>query len=266
MQTIINPYVHRIGMIVPSSNTTMETEIPAMLRSQESQSEERFTFHASRVRLQQVTQEALQKMNDAAEDAVDQLCDAEVDAIMYACLVAVMCGGKECAYEMYNRLSNRAYQRQIFPKITTSAGALIDALKALQTTRVSIIAPYKKQLTAVVASVMEAEGIHVVQTHSLEVTNNVEVGRLDPKNLLKIGAQMDLSISDALVISACVQMPSLPVIEEAEQRFGIPVLSAATASTFDVLTKLGIQPDIKYAGELLRPSSVHQKSLSYENY
>ena len=47
---------YRIGQIVPSSNTTMETEIPAMLRAREQILPERFSFHASRMRMQKVTQ------------------------------------------------------------------------------------------------------------------------------------------------------------------------------------------------------------------
>ena len=263
MQTNVNNNAYRIGMIVPSSNTTMETEIPALLRSHEINSGDRFTFHASRIRLQQVTQEALQKMNDDAEEAVDQLCDAEVDALMYACLVAVMCGGIRCIHEMDTRLSGRAQLSGHAPKVTTSAGALINGLHALQVSKVSMITPYKKTLTNVVEATLQAAGFQVMQTHSLEVTDNVKVGRLNPSNLLSIAAQMDLSAADALIISACVQMPSLPVIEEAEQRFGLPVLSAATASAFDVLTHLGIQPNIKNAGELLRPTNIYQKTLAY---
>ncbi|MGE8368891.1 MAG: Asp/Glu racemase, partial [Cupriavidus sp.] len=38
----------RIGQIVPSSNTTMETEIPAMLLARQQVRPERFTFHSSR--------------------------------------------------------------------------------------------------------------------------------------------------------------------------------------------------------------------------
>ena len=36
---------YRIGQIVPSSNTTMETEIPAMLLARQGVELERFTFH-----------------------------------------------------------------------------------------------------------------------------------------------------------------------------------------------------------------------------
>lgn len=40
----------RLGLIVPSSNTTMEKEIPAMLQSRiEIEPNERFTFHSSRM-------------------------------------------------------------------------------------------------------------------------------------------------------------------------------------------------------------------------
>jgi maleate isomerase len=42
----------RIGQIVPSSNTTMETEVPAILRAREAVlPDERFTFHSSRMRM-----------------------------------------------------------------------------------------------------------------------------------------------------------------------------------------------------------------------
>ena len=54
---------YRIGQIVPSSNTTMETEIPAMLRAREQILPERFSFHASRMRMQKVTKEELAAMD-----------------------------------------------------------------------------------------------------------------------------------------------------------------------------------------------------------
>jgi maleate isomerase len=54
---------YRIGQIVPSSNTTMETEIPAILRAREAVEPERFTFHSSRMRMKKVTKEELAAMD-----------------------------------------------------------------------------------------------------------------------------------------------------------------------------------------------------------
>lgn len=252
MNTRREPY--RVGLAVPSSNTTMEAEIPELLRRQQLASGHRFSVHAARLRLQQVTPEALRHMNEAADSAVDLLCDAQVDAIVYACLVAVMAGGKPCLLDTQARLEARAAcsGAGAQPAIVSSAGALVTALKWLNAARITMIAPYRKALTDQVAATLDACGIRVVQSRSLEVVDNVAVGRLDAAKLLSLAAQLDYSGSDALVISACVQMPSLEVIEEAEQRLGLPVLSAATASVFALLNKLDLQPAIAGAGELLR--------------
>ena len=50
---------YRIGQIVPSSNVTMETEIPAIFRAREGVMPERFTFHSSRMRMKKVTKEEM---------------------------------------------------------------------------------------------------------------------------------------------------------------------------------------------------------------
>ena len=55
---------YRIGQIVPSSNVTMETEIPAIFRARETILPERFTFHSSRMRMKKVTKEEWNKMCD----------------------------------------------------------------------------------------------------------------------------------------------------------------------------------------------------------
>ncbi len=241
----------RIGLIVPSSNTTMETELPQLLQRQRTGSA-RFSFHSARLRLTQVTADALKAMNEAAGDAVDALGDAQVDAIMYACLVTVMSGGRHCMCDTHTRLVERAATPTRRPSVITSAGALVSGLKALKAQRVTLIAPYRKPLTAQVSAALGEYGIEVVQSRSLEVVDNAQVGRLDQAKLLSIASQLDYSGSEALVLSACVQMPSLDVIEEAEQKLGLPVVSAATASAFELLNQLDIAPSIANAGSLLR--------------
>jgi maleate cis-trans isomerase len=84
---------YRIGLIVPSSNVAMETEIPELLRRREQHYPERFTFHSARMRMTQVTPEALAAMDAHSERCAAELADAECDALGYACLVAVMASG-----------------------------------------------------------------------------------------------------------------------------------------------------------------------------
>ena len=245
---------YRIGLIVPSSNTTMETEMPELLRRHSQNDQVNFTFHSSRMRLKEVSPEALRKMNLEATRCVKELTDAGVDAIIYACLVAVMIDGRKGIEETDQRLTLAATQAVSSPNCISSAAALIQGIKSLGAQKISLIAPYKKSLTRTVCQTIEAYDIEVVSSHSLEVTDNYAVGQLDPKNLIEIASEMDLSNSDALVLSACVQMPSLAVIEEVENMLGIPVISAATTGAFSVLQSLNLTPAIHQAGSLLNKS------------
>jgi maleate cis-trans isomerase len=63
---------------------------------------------------------------------------------------------------------------------------------------------------------------------------------------------LDLAKADALILSACVQMPSLPLIELAEAEFGLPVLSASTATAFTLLHRLELPTVLPGAGHLLQ--------------
>jgi maleate isomerase len=248
----------RIGMIVPSSNTTMEAEIPALLQRQTAAEGQRFTFHATRLRLRHFAPDALQAMNDTAGDAVDALCDAQVDAVVYGCLLATMFGGKASVVETGQRLARRAnYMRAAPVSVVTSADALVGALQSLGARSISMIAPYRKELTGKVAATIEEHGIAVRQAVSLEIADDVAVGRLDQQALLSMACELDLANSDALVLSAGVQMPTLEVLDSVEQLLGLPVLSAASASVWALLQKLRIEPKIKSAGWLLRSSCAH---------
>jgi maleate isomerase len=81
---------HRIGLVVPSSNVTVETELPALLNRH---AHARFSFHSSRMRLHRVSADQLRAMNAQRERCVLEVGDAGVDAVLYACLVALMAGG-----------------------------------------------------------------------------------------------------------------------------------------------------------------------------
>jgi maleate isomerase len=246
----------RIGLIVPSSNTTIETEVPALLARQTQASGDTFTFHSSRAVLHNVDAESLDRMVGQLDRCVRELTDAHVDALVYACLVALMARGPDAHVGAEEQISEIASSVGAKPAISSSAGALVRALETLGVGKVAILTPYMPPLTAQVVTYLEAAGFPVTDSMSLGVSNNVEVARLDPMRLPALAAQMDLSNADALIISACVQMPSLPAIAIAEQQLGLPVLSAATATVHDLLTRLGITPDIAEAGSLLAGQGV----------
>src|SRR5580693_4645578 len=242
---------YRIGQIVPSSNTTMETEIPAMLRAREAVEPERFTFHSSRMRMKRVTKEELAAMDADSGRCAAELVDARVDVVGYACLVAIMSMGKGYHRESEARLHDITVKEGHPTPVVTSAGALVAGLKTLNAKRVSLVAPYMKALTCMVTDYIEAEGIQVADSISLEIADNVEVGRQDPMALIRIYKDLKLTGIDVLVLSSCVQMPSLNAVSIVEQECGLPVVSAAICTTHQMLQKLGLKTVVPNAGSLL---------------
>ena len=247
----MNSRTYRIGQIVPSSNTTMETEIPAVLRARELVAPERFTFHASRMRMQKVTREELAAMDRDSDRCALELADARVDVLGYACLVAIMSMGLGYHRVSEQRLHARTAEAGGAAPVVTSAGALVDGLKALGAKKVSILTPYMKPLTQLVIDYLEHEGIEVLDSISLEIPDNLEVGRLDPLAPADITRRLDTRGVDAVVASACVQMPSLGSVQLIEDRLGLPVVSSSTCTTYMMLKKLGLAARAPGFGALL---------------
>lgn len=241
----------RIGQIVPSSNITMETEIPALLKAREMVAPERFTFHSSRMRMKHVTKDELSKMDADSDRCALELSDARVDVMGYACLVAIMSMGLGYHNASQERLTKVVRSNDSEGAVVNSAGALIAGLKALGAKKVAVVTPYMKPLTELVVDYIRNEGFEVVDYRALEIQDNLAVAAHDPMNLPAIVAGMDTADADVIVLSACVQMPSLPAISIVEAQSGKPVLSAAVATTWSMLKALNLPTRVPGGGALL---------------
>lgn len=242
---------YRIGQIVPSSNITMETEIPAIFNARQTILPERFTYHSSRMRMKKVTKEELEAMDAMSLKCAIELSDAHMDVMGYACLVAIMSMGRgyHCVSEV--NLHQQTVANGFPTPIVTSAGALVGGLKVLGAKRISIITPYMRPLTDLVVDYLEHQGFEVIDSIALEIPDNLEVAAQDPANLLDIVKRLDVRGADVVVASACVQMPSLGAIDAMERQIGLPVTSAAVCTAYEMMKRLGLEAKAPMGGQLL---------------
>ncbi|NHD15945.1 MULTISPECIES: maleate cis-trans isomerase family protein [Actinopolyspora] len=235
----------RIGLIVPSSNVTMETEIPALLGHEDR------TYHSSRAVLHNVDAESLHAMVGEGDRCAGELADAGTDVIGYACLIALMAEGAG-AHERVERELGAVTTRRGAPcPVVSSAGALVRTLLDLNLRRVTVVAPYVPALTGMVLEYLSGYGITVVDSLSLGVADNREVGRLDPAGLPELAERLDRTRVDGVVLSACVQMPSLSAVEPVQRALGLPVVTAATATARELLSATGTTTRIPGGGAAL---------------
>lgn len=250
--------IYRVGQIVPSSNITMETEIPAMLRRRETVYPERFTFHSSRMRMKKVTAEELKAMDHDSLRCAKELSDADVDVMGYACLVAIMSQGSGYHRISKANLENATAEENKSIPIVSSAGALVEGLKEMGVKRVSLLMPYMKPLAAKVTEYIENEGFEVHDSLALEIEDNLAVAARDPLALVEDVKRLDTTGVDAVVLSACVQMPSLEALAIVEKQLGISVTSAAACTVRAMLKKMKLAPFVPDAGAVL---SEHENPL-----
>jgi maleate isomerase len=123
------PKLYRIGQLVPSSNTAMETEIPAMLLARQSIRPERLSFHSSRMRMKKVVKEELAAMDAASDRCAVELSDARVDVLGYACRVAIMAMGHGYQRASESRLQALAKENGTDASAIATTYSMLKALK-----------------------------------------------------------------------------------------------------------------------------------------
>jgi maleate isomerase len=201
--------------------------------------------------MRHVNPEELRAMNAEIDRAATELADLRPDVVVSGCLVAIMAEGPGHHSVVERQLAASLQAEGSHAPTVTSAGALLAALTALGAGRVAMITPYAKPLTRLVADYIEAAGIEVHDALSLEVTDNRAVAALAPRDLEQHWRRLDIRGCDALVVSACVQMPSLAAIESVELACGLPTLSATSATAWSILRAMNLKTTVPGAGVLL---------------
>jgi maleate isomerase len=126
-----------------------------------------------------------------------------------------------------------------------------------------VLTPYIKPLTKLIVDYIANEGYDVLDYVALEIPHNLDVARHDQNELPGIMRGMKIANADVLVLSACVQMPSLAVVPKVEALTGKPVVTASIATAYALLRLLNLEPVVPWCGRpavwrLLRHHRVEQ--------
>ncbi|MCX8191981.1 MAG: hypothetical protein N3F06_04155, partial [Nitrososphaerales archaeon] len=107
----------RIGLLIPSSNTTMESEFWKVVP-------DGVSIHTARMRLIEASAEALKEMAKEALKAAEDLATANVNLILYGCTTGSLIEGIRWEQELSESIRLRTGVKAI-----TTAFAVIEALK-----------------------------------------------------------------------------------------------------------------------------------------
>ena len=229
----------RVGLLVPSSNSTQEPEFTAMLPASVS-------LHVTRLSLASVDPDSTLNIVAELEKESKKLADADVDVIVLAATAPSTRMGKGYDTQLIKRIKDATGK-----PATTAATAMQEAFAAMNIRRVALAAPWAAQTNTVVAAFLQAHGIEVVSQVAMGVMRNNDIGRLTPQTAFDHGLQADRKEADAVFL-ACGNWWTAPIVERLETATGKPVLTTNNMALWAVLRIIGGHSALPGFGRLLR--------------
>ena len=227
----------RMGLLVPSSNTTMEPDFYRM-------APEGVSVHTARMRLDEVTPDELIRMADDAERGAALLATAGVDVVVYGCTTGSLVGGVEWEEDLVDRLHENTGIRTM-----STSGAVMGALRALRARRVGVATPYTDVLNLLEAEFLGDHGFQVAAIEGLGLVDNLEIGRVE-RGVIEGLVEAVAGEADTIFVS-CTNLPAIDLIDGLERTHGRPVVTSNQASLWAALRDSGVKEITGY-GELLR--------------
>lgn len=230
----------RLGLIAPSTNTTLEPEFARLVP-------DGVAVHVSRV-YQGGPQEpaSYRRMADDMATAATMLATAEVDLLAFGCT--------SCTY-FVSPDEVRATMADVggCPVVLT-ADAVVAALRALGARRLALAGPRTRFVTERESAFLQDAGFEIVSSHCLGLGATEEerraIGRVPPEVVYRLAREADRPEADAIFVS-CTQLPTLGMIETIETALGKPVVTSNQALAWRCLRLMGVIDRQAGAGRLL---------------
>lgn len=230
----------RVGLIVPSSNSSVEYDYQRVLPTGAS-------LHTARVFLVDTTIESLETMNEDAEEAARSVATAGVDVIAYACTSGSFLGGPGYDERLLGRIRAAANG-------TTAIGttpAVIEALRDCNIENVAVVTPYLDSINERLTAFLEGTGFRVASMAGQQLVANLDIGDQTPEQIVDF-ARRNLDKSADGYFLSCTNWRAMEVAEALEQESGKPVVTSNQATIWASLRAVGYTDPIDGFGVLMR--------------
>jgi maleate isomerase len=238
-QPIWRSIKHRVGLLIPSSNSLIEPEYYSVMPPSVS-------VHFARLTMTEVSDAGFARQ-DADVDAQSRLlATANVEVILFCITAASFYKGLDYDAGLKQRIEAASGAPALI-----AAQTVIAALRILDVRRIALATPFVSTGTDRGRRFLEANGFDVVAADGLDYSDNFSIAMIDTETVRELVRRADTHAADAVVIPGG-NMPCLSIVEEMEAELGKPVVTTNQAGIWALLRHLGTIDRVDGAGRLLR--------------
>ena len=220
--------VKRIGLIVPSSNTTMEVDFYRNLPIG-------VTLHTDRMYLTETLLDQEKSMvDDYLMPAVRNLATIKSDVIVFGCTSGGTLNGIG-----YEGVVSARIKKVINNPIIMVINAVKKVLKEIGCSRIGIFTPYVKNLHSLIEQNLIYDGLSIVKSYGLGIISNLDIGAIEPGRIKEMALEYFKGLDDmeCLFIS-CTNFRAAEVADDISLKIGKPVVTSNQAALKIALSML----------------------------
>lgn len=227
----------RLGVIIPQLDLLTEPLLAQLLPPG-------ISFYTSRLRRTgPVNVDTLHEMNRHFDSALTLLPLPYLDMVIYHCTMGSL------YYDPARLVSDIEAQAHL-PGVATLQAAM-DALRHLETRRITLVTPYPKSFNEAEAKFLEDKGFSIVSVGGEHFDDAGIMAMISPDDISLWVRRARRPETEAVFIS-CTGIRSLEFIDELEADLQIPVVTSTSAMLWQVLRRLHVNETIAGLGTLLR--------------
>ncbi len=218
----------RLGVILPSVNTTTESEFYQCLPKG-------VTAHFTRMEFKETTPAYYEAMVEDVPAGARMLSHAAVDALMFACTSGSLYSGLG-----YDRKIMERMREEVDVPVSTTATAVVDAFHAKGIQRVAVATPYEDWVNEKEGDFFGQSGLEVLNIQGLGL-RGLDVCEVHPESFYRFALIQDRPEAQALFLS-CMGLRTLEIVSRLEDRLGKPVFSSNQVTLWKLMSLCGVPP------------------------
>ena len=189
----------RIGLIALATDFRIEKDFISIIKDLD------LDFFVNRIHCYfPLTSENLIKMSSTVtEISEDILPNEKLDCVVYGCTSGTIAAGYETIKKKINLAKPEA-------KVTTPSTAAINAFRKMKINKIAIFTPYSKALNDEVIDYFKKENFKITSNAYFDISNDLDIGKVDENYLYETLLNMDLGNADALFISCTCLLYTSP--------------------------------------------------------